>query len=52
MADAHKCKHALCTCTVAAGEKFCSAVCEGASKRTNLACDCPHPDCKGHVAKL
>jgi hypothetical protein len=52
MADAQKCKHALCSCTVAPGEKFCSPVCEGASKRTNLSCDCPHQDCQGHVAKL
>jgi hypothetical protein len=50
MADAQKCKHTLCTCTVAKGQKYCSPTCEGSAESSTISCDCPHTNCKGHVA--
>ena len=46
-ADANKCAMDGCRCTVAAGQKFCSASCQTAKSATTLQCDCGHPACEG-----
>jgi hypothetical protein len=49
MADAKKCAHTNCSCTVGGKEKYCSAACEGAKGTETIACDCGHPNCKGNL---
>ena len=48
MADAKKCAHPNCSCTVVEG-KYCSQVCEDSMGTTDLSCDCPHAGCKGKL---
>ena len=48
MADAKKCAHQPCTCTVT-DTKYCSQACEDAAGTTSIACDCPHAHCTGHM---
>jgi len=45
--DVKKCSHSACSCTVADGEKYCSAACEAAKDVTELACQCGHAGCNG-----
>ena len=44
-----RCGHALCKCTVPAGERFCSDHCRKASERPSRAegskCGCAHAPC-------
>lgn len=49
MADKKKCKHIPCTCAVADGEKYCTAVCEAAGEIVDIESECGHPGC---AAKL
>ena len=50
MAAATKCAHAGCTCTVVAGERYCSDYCvEQVNARTahnDDECQCGHPECE------
>jgi hypothetical protein len=46
-ADSNKCAMDGCLCTVAPGQKFCSAYCQAAKGQTKLECDCGHPACAG-----
>jgi hypothetical protein len=39
MADAKKCPHPSCTCTLEKGQHFCSARCEAAKGTTELLCE-------------
>ena len=48
MADAKKCAHPNCSCTVTEG-KYCSQICEDSAGTTDLGCDCPHPGCRGKI---
>ena len=48
MADANKCAHPACACMVSKGgryDKYCSEHCREAGDRTELRCDCKHPEC-------
>jgi hypothetical protein len=40
-----KCAHFACTCTVPAGQKYCSTHCEDAKSMTTLTCHCGHHGC-------
>jgi hypothetical protein len=49
MANAQKCAHAPCNCTVQPGGphgKYCSDHCKEASDKIELRCDCKHPQCR------
>lgn len=49
MATNDKCAHPPCTCDVEEGDKYCSVECEAMEDTPDLACECPHADCKGHI---
>jgi metallothionein len=51
MAEAKKCEHASCTCTVSGKDKYCSARCEAAGDKVEVACECGHPGCRGEILK-
>jgi hypothetical protein len=46
-AEAKKCAHETCSCTVADDQKYCSTFCEDSKGVTTLKCDCQHPGCSG-----
>lgn len=49
MADANKCAHPACNCSVTKGGefgKFCSAHCKEKKDQIVLRCDCQHPACR------
>ena len=49
MAEAKKCAHPSCECTVAPGGmygKYCSDHCRQAGEAVELRCDCGHPPCR------
>jgi hypothetical protein len=48
----HDCAHAICNCTVTAGEIYCSSYCENAPESAYTACACGHPDCAGEQATV
>jgi len=54
MADApqNRCAHPNCTCSVSAGEQYCSQACSDAAEagRNNERCGCPHPQCATAMA--
>jgi hypothetical protein len=39
------CGQAACNCPTEAGEKYCSASCEGSGQTIQLDCDCGHDAC-------
>ncbi len=43
---AHDCAHAICNCTVRAGEIYCGAYCENAANAPDITCACGHPECE------
>ncbi len=45
-----KCAHPACNCTVASGEKYCSTYCHDAGGKTELMCNCGHPNCADNMA--
>ena len=51
MSDPKKCAHELCSCTVSGDAKYCSETCETSATTgtMTIACDRPHPGCKGHI---
>jgi hypothetical protein len=49
MAEKKKCKHVPCSCMIADGEKYCSAVCEAAGETVDITCECGHPQCAGKL---
>ncbi len=49
MADATKCAHPACNCTVTKGGefgKYCSEHCKKKADQIELRCDCRHPVCR------
>lgn len=45
-AEAKKCAHVPCLCTVQSGERYCGQVCkEAGSEEVEIACQCDHPAC-------
>ena len=46
------CAHPNCTCSVSAGEKYCSQACSDAAEGSgrNDRCACPHPQCASAMA--
>lgn len=49
MADANKCAHPACSCTVAKGGefgKYCSEHCKEKKDQIELRCYCGHPACR------
>ena len=40
-----KCAHPSCTCSPAAGSKYCSQYCEDAGDTTEIGCNCGHSRC-------
>lgn len=46
---AHDCAHAICNCTVAADEMYCSAYCENAANAPDITCACGHPECESEM---
>jgi hypothetical protein len=40
-----KCKNTSCTCTVAAGEKFCGVHCQSTENTIQVDCTCGHEEC-------
>src|SRR5260221_8033277 len=56
-AELAKCGHALCICTVEAGEQYCSDYCASQANAEKAAadeeCTCGHPECTAaHAAHL
>ena len=45
-----KCAHAGCSCLASSDSKYCSAYCESAKGKTEIACGCEHPGCAGKVS--
>jgi hypothetical protein len=49
LAPLAKCAHAMCTCTVAQDEQYCSDYCASAANAGKEAadgeCSCGHPEC-------
>ncbi|HUJ96440.1 MAG TPA: hypothetical protein VLW84_14305 [Terriglobales bacterium] len=44
--QANTCAHIPCSCTVPAGEKYCSESCEDAGAGdVEIACECGHAGC-------
>jgi hypothetical protein len=46
--ETKECKNPACSCKVPAGQKYCSASCEGAGQTIELDCDCSHAECRGN----
>lgn len=49
MADANKCAHPACQCTVPTHGtygKYCSEYCKESGQHTELRCGCQHPACR------
>src|SRR5450759_2186464 len=46
-----KCAHPACNCVPPEGKSYCSTSCEDAKSRTELACQCQHPQCRGEQLK-
>jgi hypothetical protein len=49
MADAKKCAHPSCQCTVPKGGpygKYCSEYCKESAQQTELRCGCQHAECR------
>jgi hypothetical protein len=46
-----KCAHPACNCVPPEGKSYCSTSCEDAKSRTELACQCQHPQCRGEQVK-
>jgi hypothetical protein len=42
-----KCAHEGCSCRAGADSKYCSAYCESARDKTEIACGCEHSQCSG-----
>jgi hypothetical protein len=42
-----KCAHEGCSCQAGADSKYCSAYCESARDKTEIACGCEHSQCSG-----
>jgi hypothetical protein len=49
MADAKKCAHPNCSCSVGEKQKYCSAYCEAAKGTETIACECGHPNCQSNL---
>ena len=41
------CAHQNCSCVASADSKYCSAYCESAKDKTEIACGCEHAGCAG-----
>lgn len=46
--EKEKCQNAPCSCKPQAGDKYCSASCEGVGDTVEIDCDCGHPECSGN----
>jgi len=44
-----RCRRAACGCEVSAGEKYCSAECEGTDETPDISCRCGHAKCHGEI---
>jgi hypothetical protein len=50
MAEAKKCAHPNCSCSVTEGEKYCSISCETSEVTPEIDCKCGHPACNEQIA--